>query len=177
MDVRSAELGRTSEDEMMNAAEAWGVMANLKRDSESTAEPARMTEAEKVLRFALAGNATFTIVSMKTGTRFTFKVRAKDERMSFVSLLTGANNESDFSYLGTIFSDSRTFRHGRKSRIAEDAPSSRAFVWFWSKLLGGTIPETLEFHHAGRCGRCGRKLTVPSSVETGLGPECATRSE
>jgi hypothetical protein len=164
----------------MNAAEAWGVMAGLRQSAQETAarlaEPARMTEAEKVLRFALAGNATFTIVSLKTGTRFTFKVRAKDERMSFVSLLTGSDNENDFSYLGTIFSDSRTFRHGRKSRITEDAPSSRAFAWFWSKLLGGALPETMEFHHAGRCGRCGRKLTVPESVETGLGPECATRA-
>ena len=24
----------------------------------------------------------------------------------------------------------------------------------------------------GKCGRCGRKLTVPSSIESGLGPHC-----
>jgi hypothetical protein len=27
--------------------------------------------------------------------------------------------------------------------------------------------------HAGRCGRCGKTLTVPESKATGLGPDCA----
>src|SRR6188474_3538463 len=36
----------------------------------------RITDAISVRAFVLGGNATFTIVSVKTGTRFTFKVRA-----------------------------------------------------------------------------------------------------
>jgi hypothetical protein len=28
-------------------------------------------------------------------------------------------------------------------------------------------------HHEGKCGRCGRLLTVPSSIESGIGPECS----
>jgi hypothetical protein len=32
-----------------------------------------------------------------------------------------------------------------------------------------------EVYHEGRCGRCNRKLTVPESIETGLGPECASK--
>ena len=35
------------------------------------------------------------------------------------------------------------------------------------------LPKTVEVWHEGICGRCGRKLTVPESVERGLGPECA----
>lgn len=166
---------------MMSSAEAWGIMAGLERDSkakEACSEPARMTEAERIKRFILAGNATFTIVSQKTGARFTFKVRESDDgKVFFVKVLTGSNNEEDFTFLGTIWSDSRAYRRGNRSPISESAPSAKAFGWFWSKLLGGTLPETCEFFHAGRCGRCGRKLTVPSSVETGLGPECASRTE
>ena len=30
-----------------------------------------------------------------------------------------------------------------------------------------------HLHHEGRCMRCGAPLTVPASVERGLGPECA----
>lgn len=164
----------------MNAAEAWGIVSGLKKSAQETAariaEPARMTEAEKVLRFALAGNATFTIVSLKTGTRFTYKVRASDDgKVFFVKVLTGSDNENDFTFLGTIWSDSRVFRRGNRAPISEEAPSSKAFARFWSKLLAGSIPETLEFHHAGRCGRCGRKLTTPESVQRGLGPECSSR--
>jgi hypothetical protein len=39
------------------------------------------------------------------------------------------------------------------------------------------LPKGLKVHHEGRCCRCGRKLTVPESIETGLGPECASRLE
>jgi hypothetical protein len=37
------------------------------------------------------------------------------------------------------------------------------------------LPEGYKVQHAGRCGRCARTLTVPSSIELGLGPECATK--
>lgn len=92
-----------------------------------------------------------------------------DGKLFFVKVLTGANNEEDYTYLGTIWSDSRVYRRGNRSPISEEAPSAKAFAWFWRRLLAGELPDT--------CGRCGRKLTVPSSVETGLGPECATRTE
>lgn len=130
-------------------------------------------------RFMLAGNATFTIVSGKTGARFTYKVRAKEvdggRTLHFVSVLTGADNENDFTFLGTIF-DGREFRHGHKSHIGPDAPSAKAFAWAFSRILGGTLGTDASIHHEGKCGRCGRKLTVPSSIETGLGPECAERA-
>jgi hypothetical protein len=43
-------------------------------------------------------------------------------------------------------------------------------VWKNQELPGG-----YKIHHEGRCGKCGRLLTVPESVETGIGPECAKR--
>jgi hypothetical protein len=33
----------------------------------------------------------------------------------------------------------------------------------------------VEFWHEGKCCRCGRKLTVPASIASGIGPECATK--
>lgn len=126
--------------------------------------------------FIKGGNATFTVTSIKTGTRFTYKVKAKDiadpSTIFFVSVLTGSNNESDFSYLGILTQDG-TFRRTANSRVSEDAPSSRAFAWF----IRHVDSDAVEFHHAGRCARCARKLTVPESVETGFGPECAQKRE
>lgn len=123
-------------------------------------------------KFVLAGNATFTLTSKKTGKRFTYKVRQpQPDKPHFVSLLSGANNESDFNFLGTIFSDT-AFVHGKRSRISRKAPSAMAFNWFWDHI--NNLPEDkVEVHHEGKCCRCGRKLTVPSSIESGIGPECA----
>jgi len=136
-----------------------------------TSPAAPMTSAALVKSFALAGRARLTFRSVKTGTRFTFKVTAKEGKPAFVALMTGSDNESDFEYLGCIY-DAKTFAHGRKSRIAPDAPSAKAFAWVWAQIQKGALPESLEVWHEGRCGRCGRVLTVPESIETGLGPEC-----
>ena len=136
--------------------------------------------AEDTLKFILAGNARFTIVSRKTGTRFTYRVRkaAKDgygvqDHPWFVAVLTGSNNETDYTFFTSIFG--HQLRHGRRASISPEAPSAKAFAWFWAHLQKGNLPEGLEVHHEGRCGRCGRSLTVPESIESGFGPECAGR--
>ena len=45
-----------------------------------------------------------TVTSKATGKHFTYKIKmAKDKGCLFVSVLTGPNNTSDYSYLGCIF--------------------------------------------------------------------------
>jgi hypothetical protein len=124
-------------------------------------------------QFALAGNARFTIVSKKTQTRFTFKVRASEDNaaMHFVSVLTGPDNWSNYSYLGFI-RRGVYFHGGQKAKVGQDAPSAKAFDWFWRNLSRGHVSEAVEVHHCGACGRCGRALTVPESIKSGFGPEC-----
>jgi hypothetical protein len=134
----------------------------------------RMTSRDDVVSYMQAGNATFTLVSTRSGERFTYKVReSKDGKLFFVSLLTGSDNTSDYAYLG-IIRDGK-FSRTAKSRIGADAPSYKAFDWFWRKLEAVALPEGVEFWHEGRCGRCGRALTVPESIDNGIGPECARR--
>jgi hypothetical protein len=121
----------------------------------------------------LAGNATFTVTSRKTGTRFTFRIRQLSETAPhFVSLLNGPDNESSYTFLGSIFNGDRYF-HGKKSRVTPGATSAKAFAWLWAHRNDTDLLERVEIHHEGKCCRCGRKLTVPSSITAGAGPECA----
>jgi hypothetical protein len=130
----------------------------------------------EITKFALAGNATFTVTSRKTGTRFTFKVRQLSETAPhFVSLMNGPDNESSYCFLGSIFNGDKYF-HGKKSRVTPDAPSAKAFAWLWAHRNDPDLTEKVEIHHEGRCCRCGRKLTVPESIESGIGPECAGKA-
>lgn len=129
-------------------------------------------DADHSKAFMLGGNARVTLESQSTGARFTYRIRAaEDGGLYFVSVLTGADNESDFAYLGTIRGD--RFEHGRKARLSPDAPSARAFAWAWPHIAAGQVPAALGVWHEGRCGRCNRPLTVPHSIATGFGPECA----
>lgn len=131
----------------------------------------QLTRASDALAFILAGNATITLRSDVTGTRYTYRVRAaKDGSVHFVALMNGSNNEGDFQFMG-IIRDGR-YQPGRKSHITPDAVCSKAFAWTLANLCINRIPTALKIWHEGRCGRCHRKLTVPESIENGLGPEC-----
>lgn len=141
---------------------------NYKPDTD--VQKGRLTENIKA--FVLAGTAIFTIRSTRSGQRFTYKVRQPNEnRPHFVRVLTGPDNTRQYVFLGTIF-DNETYRPGKKSPISQTAPSSLAFVWAWGVIVRDQVPETLEVWHEGRCGRCGKKLTVPESIESGFGPHC-----
>ncbi len=121
--------------------------------------------------FILLGNAIFTVQNTNTNNRFTFKVRKPSANSPhFVSLLTGPNNQADYTFLGTIFNE-RNYRHGKKSVISYDAPGEKAFSWLWDTF--DNLPSCININHEGYCGRCGRLLTTPESVESGIGPVCA----
>lgn len=140
----------------------------------SHSHAAKFQTAAVALQFLLAGRARFTFVSEKTGTRFTFRVTQRDAQSPhFVSVLTGSDNESAYTYLGTIF-EGKVFRATQKSTL-RNAPSFKAFEWAWGYLARGEMPPSMELWHEGRCGKCGRALTVPESIESGLGPVCESR--
>jgi len=153
----------------------------------STSTPdAHIAIAEgKQLHFMLAGRAVFTVVSPKTGARYTYKVTRKevDERLMpggktslyFVKVLTGPDNTQDYTFAGTLFNGGTVYRHSYKSSIGATSPSVVAFQWLLARLVGGKDLRGVEVFHEGRCGRCGRALTVPTSIESGFGPECAGR--
>lgn len=130
--------------------------------------------------FALAGNAILTLQSLKTGVHFTYKIRAAKvdpgstrtaSPVWFVNLLSnGSADEGDFQYLGLI-RDGR-FTLTRASKAGPNAASFKAFNYFWNLGLE-QMPAGLVVRHEGHCGRCGRTLTVPESIDAGIGPECA----
>lgn len=135
----------------------------------------RLTTADQVERFAKAGNATLTLVSLKTGKRYTFRVRKPDDFTEqrpiwFVSVLKGGDNEADFGYIGQI-TPRLGYQRGKKC-WRDWYAASDAFNWFWVNVENNHMPDVLEVWHEGRCGRCNRKLTVPESVASGFGPEC-----
>jgi Family of unknown function (DUF6011) len=144
----------------------------------------KFTDAVSARQYIRAGKATITLLSKKTGARFTYRITTPRDRETgepqtdgtlMVGLLTGPNNDSDYQWMGRIARDILWIgrKNPRPGEISRDAPAAKALDWAWRMLLRGDMPEQLEIWHEGRCGRCGRKLTVPASVARGFGPECA----
>jgi hypothetical protein len=140
--------------------------------------------AKEIEIFTLAGKAIITLTSQKTGTHFTYQIKqVKDQNTGnlkqawFVSVLNGPDNHSDYCYIGML--DARgpmigelAFRITRGSRAGADSPSVKGFVYFWEHIRQGHMPSQMDIQHEGHCGRCGRLLTHPESINNGIGPEC-----
>jgi len=141
----------------------------------------KFDSVENVKMFLVGGKAILTLESKKTGRWFTYRIKGakKDDEKSpfFVSVLTGMNNDSAYTYMGTIFNnDKLSFKLTKNSKIGEDALSYKAFNFFFSLLMENKLHPDLVVYHRGVCGRCGRALTVPESLITGLGPECRKKN-
>jgi hypothetical protein len=128
---------------------------------------------DAIRKFLFAGRAVFTITSTKTGTSFTYRFSRPDgdttSPPTFAAVLTGPDNQRDYTYMGIVNAERNVIHSTRGSKVFGDSPSYKALTWF----LQNTGDPRVEFRHEGRCGRCGRALTVPSSIDSGLGPECA----
>ena len=125
--------------------------------------------------FLGAGKAIFT-VSNPQGERYTYKIRKKPDTPYFASVLYGPDNYTNYRYLGVYIPNHQgrpELRLTRKSHYSEESRQARVFAWAIQVIHGEKeLPTGYSIHHEGKCGRCGRRLTVPSSIESGFGPEC-----
>lgn len=118
--------------------------------------------------FVTAGRAEFTIDNGK-GQHFTFRVtRAKKSRALFVSHVSAGKH-----YMG-ILTDGLVLKLTAKTTTTDDAIETKVFRFAMRVINGATaLPEGYSVRHVGKCGRCGRKLTDPVSIASGIGPDCA----
>lgn len=122
----------------------------------------QMKDKQAILEFLLAGRARFSLRSNKTGKHYSYNLTKGSD---FYTLKTLTNER-----LGVL-----NFRDGVLEWGIRLVPDSNelfertiAFGWFLNHLDSPQI----SFFHIGQCGKCGRTLTDPTSIERGIGPEC-----
>ena len=123
-------------------------------------------------------NGTITIQNPATGNHRTFRVRTQPADAKFapgeriVSLLTGSDNESDYTGFGFVADDGR-IRVWTSKRAADGG----VFVKFADMLTRPDHYESLGCRYlwSERCRKCNRRLTTPESVAAGIGPKCQQR--
>ena len=128
----------------------------------------------------LAGRARLTITNPAPGRwiklhmkRLKDKTTGKPGNCYFLSIALLGDGDMGYRYAGAFFSDTGNFKPARD--LAQDPNLQRVTDWVLRAVRNPELLSTCEIEHAGKCCSCGRTLTHPESIGTGLGPECFER--
>ena len=131
--------------------------------------------------FFFAGRAVWTVANKQTGKHFTFKLRIKSDPQYGKTMYISERIDSGWGYVGILRKEDWTVVLTKASvrrdhRLSPTDTVVKAINWFFFMLKNEREwPEYIEIKHEGKCGRCGRALTHPDSLKTGIGPDCAGR--
>lgn len=137
-----------------------------------------MVDPDRALEFITGGHATFTVKSNRTGAHLSYRVLhmrrgARIMPNAFaIQELRGPDNEHDWHAHGVLLQDG-ALPNGDPRWTTRNGPLG--LTWVVHRLQAVSSPPPFEIWHAGACSRCGRLLTHPESLRTGIGPTCAGR--
>jgi hypothetical protein len=130
--------------------------------------------------FVFAGRALFTVSNPK-GEHYTYRIRGRESEypvgsgkysMSYFLSVKCSGAQWPYLYVGIVKRDG-TIKCTGKSHFTPGTKEYDVAAWALRTVLSGKrVPDGYEIAHAGKCGRCGRTLTDPVSIERGIGPEC-----
>lgn len=129
-------------------------------------------------------NGRYTVTS-PTGAHRTFEISTQPEGASFapgkriVSLLEGPDNNLDYRGFGFINDHGVTVWRSKRGEPGAPSMFETYARVLWSLTTEGEaspwVARGMGVLIEGRCCRCNRALTDPTSILTGIGPTCAGR--
>lgn len=135
----------------------------------------RLIGAENIKKYCMSGNAIVTLTS-PTKVHYTYYIRApwredKDEFESDIRFVYYRNSENRWDYVGGLYKDGTFFRSTYHSVVGENHEAFKGMKYL-TKMMNQDFDTPMIVQHEGACGRCGRRLTDPLSIERGIGPRC-----
>lgn len=134
-----------------------------------------MNEVTKNIReYLFGGMAEFTLVQYGSMS-VRYRIKANDNRTCFF-VYTESTKDKKLIYHGHIVSRNLTYHRSAKAKDDEyNKMAIKALGWLLNHH--DSLPDIVHVLHNGRCSRCGRKLTDPESLRTGIGPTCRKKSK
>lgn len=156
-------------------------------------KPVRKKIDQKTVHdFILSGHSILTAFNPETNGHVTFMIdRTKFDDNSYFVKIRGdrdnnmlitpeiKKNHKNWLYIGMYEPMSRRqdkFHITRNSKVDQWSDSFLKFKWLLAAsvkwMLGDKKYPSIEIYHEGYCGRCGRQLTKPESIQLGYGSTC-----
>lgn len=121
-------------------------------------------------------NGTYTLVNLEKETHRTFQIKTAGDNSKLagkriISLLTGSNNETDYTGIGFV-NDNDTVYVWKSKQGTEFEKLGK---FFQTAVTTDKFNDRVTVKLSKRCIRCNRKLTTPEAIEDGIGSVCKAR--
>lgn len=145
-------------------------------DLTNSLSPAVVPMFIRATREGRAKGTTMTVVNDATGKRVTVRFRRPKgfDKTVLVDVMTGSDNESSFKFVGSVpLVGDLVYTESKWAKAPQEkADLARTILnWTFGAVKRGDL-QTVRVLHEAVCARCGRKLTVPESIDSFMGPEC-----
>jgi hypothetical protein len=155
------------------------VFTTLKPEVNILEHGIKLTDKDEIQMYVYGGKGRFRLKSLKSEKEFTYKISPMskynpkyDEYTYYVSLVIPGGS----TFLGVMKSEENKYIHSKKSIKDFNSPEVKGFRWLLGQFeTEKEFPTEMEFYHMGICSCCGKVLTIPGSIELGIGPVCFQR--
>lgn len=130
---------------------------------------------EKAIMYLFAGNSLTTIVNENSGNRLTYKIKKHKTKDIFFISCSYAYEQYKYICLAEKVNGMYLLRFTNGSKVSEDSQCYKVINYVIHFLQNGEIPNFIKIYHHNICVKCGRTLTVPSSILQGMGDYCAKK--
>lgn len=139
--------------------------------------------------FLFAGRATLVAENANTDEHFTFRVGSAESEWPlgsgqkhityFLNVKAPGGkrwpngSQSPWRYIGILRKEDGHIKPTGKSEFTKGDKFYDVAAWTVRAVVEGKmLPAGYAIRHAGKCGKCGRELTDPESLDRGIGPDC-----
>jgi hypothetical protein len=131
--------------------------------------PESELRGEQLRKFVLAGKALFTVLNQNTKHYNTFLIKKhKEQEVWYVYVLVRHN----YVCIGQL-DEFKNLEVKEDGILGITDERVEFFKWFISEFLTQQNKyENIKVYHHGNCGSCGKTLTKPDSIKSGIGPVC-----
>lgn len=147
----------------------------------------QIKDLQRIKRYITAGDCYVILCSTRTKFHYSYKIKRweKNPNCFFVTHHTVETMkvgmfkiEADSTPLAEMKYNITGFHfYLTKCQLPENHAAVRAFGYLMHCLNRNEYPALVEVWHNGSCGKCGRVLKDPESIEVGIGPECRKKAE